>query len=507
LPKRVDPREAKTLFTRVKRPPFNDSKKPSRCTARTTPPSKRASSSWLRWPLLAACLVMLAISTAPSAKSSIDFRANPKSAANTPANSPIQSRLSSATMAPPSATLHEVRLKPPLPWQRKLMAAVQSDARFIVAVMGRRAGKTAAAARLAGRTALDGKVVFWGAPTHDMANIGREKFELFYRSIIEKRTLMPADAHILNGGRVSWRSFDRSGAALGRGIDLAIVDEAARVRRQIVYEDLLPTISDTGGKIIAVTTPRGRRSWVFDWYTRARAGDPLYAVVHGPSTENPAQEVRDFVEIARANMPDALFRQEIMAEFVEGEGAVFRHVIDRATVTRWYDGPRDGCQYVIGCDLAKHQDYTVMYAMDAYTGEVHGQERFRHVDWPLVKARIANFAQTWRGSVWIDATGVGDPIFDDLCAAGLPVTPIRFTSESKSALVVALTTAMEKAEVSYPKDDVLIGELEAFAYEELPSGKFRYRAPEGMHDDCVIALALATWGKQRTGPAVVDWIV
>jgi len=76
--------------------------------------------------------------------------------------------------------------------------------------------------------------------------------------------------------------------------------------------------------------------------------------------------------------------------------------------------------------------------------------------------------------------------------------PVKFTSESKSRLVVALMNAMEKGEVSYPRDETLIGELEAFAYEELPSGKFRYSAPEGQHDDCVIALALAVWGRHRS---------
>lgn len=371
--------------------------------------------------------------------------------------------------------------------------------------MGRRAGKTSCASRMAGACALEGGQVFWGAPTHDLASIGKERFLEMYDPVVYRRREMPSEAFLWGGGRVLWRSFDRPGGAIGRGNDLVIVDEAARVRRTIMYEEVLPTIGDKGGKILAITTPRGRRNWVAEWTQKARAGDPLYAVVHGPSTENPSPEIKQFVEIARANMPDTLFRQEIMAEFIEGEGAVFRRILENATVAAWRTEPVPGRSYVVGCDLAKHQDYTVSIAIDGESGECHALERFHHLDWPLVISRIRNFAEKW-GPVWIDATGVGDPVFDELCAAGVPTVPIKFTSESKSALVVALTNAMEKSEISYPKDDVLIGELESFAYEELPSGKFRYSAPEGMHDDCVMALALAVWGRNRTGAPAVEWV-
>lgn len=395
--------------------------------------------------------------------------------------------------------LHHVKIPRRLPWQAKLAAALEGPARFVVAVMGRRAGKTQGASDIAGDTALETcGLVFWGAPTHDTASVGRDTFLDLWKPVVEKTTINPPEARLYGGGRVLWRSFDRPGAALGRGIDLAIVDEAARVKRQVIYEDLLPTIGDTGGKVLAITTPRGRRSWVFDWYTKARSGDPLYACVHGPSTENPMPEIQQFVEIARANMPEHLFRQEIMAEFVEGAGAVFRQITENASLECWRDGPSPDSAYVIGADLAKHQDFTVLYAVDVATGELHGMDRFQHISWPAQIERIKAFSERWNAPIWIDATGVGDPIFDELDEAGLPVTPIKFTSESKSALVVALMNAMEKGEIRYPADDVLIGELEAFTYEELPSGKFRYSAPEGLHDDCVMALALAVWGRNRS---------
>ena len=39
----------------------------------------------------------------------------------------------------------------------------------------------------------------------------------------------------------------------------------------------------------------------------------------------------------------------------------------------------------------------------------------------------------------------------------------------------------------------------AYEYELTPSRNVRMNAPEGMHDDCVISLALATWGATGAG--------
>jgi hypothetical protein len=37
--------------------------------------------------------------------------------------------------------------------------------------------------------------------------------------------------------------------------------------------------------------------------------------------------------------------------------------------------------------------------------------------------------------------------------------------------------------------------MEIFEYEILPSGKIRYSAPNGFHDDCILSLAMANWSR------------
>ena len=46
----------------------------------------------------------------------------------------------------------------------------------------------------------------------------------------------------------------------------------------------------------------------------------------------------------------------------------------------------------------------------------------------------------------------------------------------------------------------LINELKLYGYKTTRSGNVQYGAPEGYHDDCVVALALAAWQLKQTPP-------
>jgi len=70
------------------------------------------------------------------------------------------------------------------------------------------------------------------------------------------------------------------------------------------------------------------------------------------------------------------------------------------------------------------------------------------------------------------------------------------TSQSKQQVIDGLALAFERGELKILNDQVLIGELQAYESVRLPGGGFRYSAPEGMHDDTVMSLALAYYGTQ-----------
>ena len=98
-----------------------------------------------------------------------------------------------------------------------------------------------------------------------------------------------------------------------------------------------------------------------------------------------------------------------------------------------------------------------------------------------------------------DATGLGDPIVEDLKARGLRIygddgEGFKFTELSKKQLLDNLAILLEQDKIKIPDDEGLIAELESFQYSLNDRGKIKMGVPEGMTDDRVMSLALSVWG-------------
>ncbi len=151
--------------------------------------------------------------------------------------------------------------------------------------------------------------------------------------------------------------------------------------------------------------------------------------------------------------------------------------------------------YVIGVDLGKHQDFTVITVIDLYNNKVVHIDRFNELDWNMQKARITATAKRYNNArIILDSTGVGDPISDDLKRAGYVVDDFRYTNKSKQQLIEKLSIFIEQKMLNIPNNEMLLDELSAFGYSITDSGNMTYSAPEGAHDDMVNSLGLAVWG-------------
>jgi hypothetical protein len=120
-------------------------------------------------------------------------------------------------------------------------------------------------------------------------------------------------------------------------------------------------------------------------------------------------------------------------------------------------------------------------------GQQVRMERFKR-SWPATIETIMN--STEQTTALVDSTGVGDAILGQLQRdGGLNYEGFIFSEKSKQQLMEGLAVGIQNVEVTFP-NGVLVDELETFEYLHSRTG-VKYSAPEGMHDDCVCALALA----------------
>ena len=374
-----------------------------------------------------------------------------------------------------------------------------STARFRIAPCGRRFGKTlGASAEVLWRMLQQSGDYGWIAPTSNHAKRGidemRELVNNEYFKIVES---YPKQIVCSNGSRLFYLSADDPDAVRGYGFNGIVVDEAQKITDRAWQYAIEPTISQTKGWALVIGTPFGRGLF-YNLYSRG--SDKSYSEYESfnfSSNENPYFP-QDEWERLEKELPSDAFRQEYKAEFIDDSAGVFKNVAscinDLETKT--------SNDIVIGCDLAKHIDYTVLVALCKVTGRIVEMQRFNKIDWGFQKERIKEFYNKYKGIVNIDATGAGDPIYDDLLKAGVPVEGFKFTSISKRELVQTLSTAIELNEISWhSKYSDLTSELERYEYTISPTTRnISYSAPSGYHDDCVMALGLAVHHWKQAKP-------
>jgi len=363
---------------------------------------------------------------------------------------------------------------------------------------GRRWRKTTLAMAIMVEAAVRGGQYIWGAPTFDQVRVAWDETRhavgghaTFYQQRMEVK--FPA------GGVIHFRSLDDPDNARGHTADGVVIDECADVHERAWYEVLRPMLIDTGGWAWLIGTPRGR-NWFYREFVAAQER-PDSAAFRAPTLgvairdgalvrephplENPHVQFGEVERLWRM-LPERIFRQEILAEFVEDGGGVFRRVREAVG-----DVEPSG-QYVFGVDWGRSEDWTVITVLDVQKRAVVAIDRFNQIDYALQTSRLKALAERYRPDVIIaEANAMGQPIIEQLQRDGLPVRAFMTTNATKAQIIESLALAFERGVITIPNDPVLIEELMAYEVSRLPSGMVRYAAPSGLHDDCVMSLALA----------------
>ena len=369
---------------------------------------------------------------------------------------------------------------------------VSESARFNVVNCGRRFGKTIMGEDRLVHPALKGYPVAWFAPSYKLQLEPWRDLVNILKPVTTRKNATERRIELMTGGVVEFWSLDDKDAARGRKYARIVIDEAAMVKDlgEAWNAALRPTLADYQGDAWLLSTPKGHNFFkrAYDW-----GQDPLREEWRSwtrPTSDNPFIKPEE-VEAMATTMPERLYKQEILAEFIEDGGLVFRRVREAATATK-RDKPRSGHSYVFGVDWGKLQDFTVITVIDETTKEEVFKDRFNQIDYTIQLTRLKALAKRFNPrKIIAEKNSMGEPLVEQLFRSGLPVEAFQTTNDSKQAAIDALALGFEKGEIKILPDEVAISELQAYEIERLPSGRFRYNAPEGMHDDCVMSMALA----------------
>lgn len=393
----------------------------------------------------------------------------------------------------------EIYILPPYPAQQGIE---QDPHRFRVVACGRRWGKSLSAIREAFQMLLrlyekDGQRhrIWIVAPTFPLVREDWLIAEELLKDAITHKGLTDMRMDFSPFGFFEFKSAERDDEGLrGAGLDGAVVDEASRVSKKSWEQGLRPALSDKLGRAIFISTPKGR-NWFYELWLKGQSENSEIKSWRYTTFDNPFFPESEKKVISETT-PELILRQEYYADFLEDEATVFRN-LDKC-IRGSLQGNEEKEKYSIGVDLGKAEDFTVITVIKESSGELVYINRMNKIDWSLQKEHIRAVCKVYRNNIiHIDSTGLGDPIVEDLSKSGLVVRGFKFSNTSKQVLIEQLIVAIEQQLLSIPdckETKFLIDELKCFTYELLPSGKLRYSAPEGLHDDGVISLGLAIRG-------------
>ena len=370
---------------------------------------------------------------------------------------------------------------------------LQSPARFRVLCCGRRWRKssTALIALVRAAEAQAGGLYFWVWPSYPQGQTGWDmlisicagKWETW-----ESRRRVRAP----NGSEIWIKSADHPDSLRGFGLDGAVLDECRFISARTWPEIIRPALSDKLGWAIFNSTPLGY-NWFYALHNFARDNGPEWAAWTFTTHDNPAIDRAELAQIEMTT-PTLVWRQEYLADFSAGaELGVFRNVRTLATLSPAVPEQHTEHYLVAGVDFAQTIDFTAICVLCLTCHEQVFLDRFNRCSWEITRARIKQAITTYSiGQVLAEQNSIGGPNIEALQNEGLPVIPFVTTPLSKEPLIRSLQLAVERSEIKLLDDEIQTAELEA--YQSTPSritGRPTFSAPEGQHDDTVMALALA----------------
>lgn len=400
---------------------------------------------------------------------------------------------------------------------------LDSKARFRIMNCGRRFGKTVLAAKIAvSKTRKANQMIWWVAPTYKIVKRGYEQVLAQLPDGVlahdpPPETNFDAGRSVIlrfkNGSKMEFYSAERPEGMLGAAVDFAVLDEAAIMKAHIWNQIIQPTLMDRLGGALMISTPRGHNWFYRMWQKGQDPQERDYDSWTFTTQDNPTLPEGEADRMA-ADMPRLEADQEIYAKWIAAGSSVFMlgdRCVQEARVlpNGLVEGMPPKGHVVLGIDLAKTNDYTVIYGCNARNRRNCYFERFNAVTWPEQKRRIKRAVRTLMRSgasgvlMMMDSTGVGDPIVDDMEAAGYDVIGLNFTTH-KINMVKLLAKDLEENRAFIL--DTGQDEFQSYTMNLTPSGKPQYSAPEGEHDDIVSAKMLQHWGCVMEGVPEIQMI-
>lgn len=402
--------------------------------------------------------------------------------------------------------------RPPLyPYQT---AILDCPARFTVTIAATKCGKTASHIVWLFEQALQcqaNQSVWWVAPTFYQAKIAFDRMKV---QISDRNFYKANETNLIitlvTGAKIYFKTAEKPDNLFGDDVYAFVFDEYTRAR-EAAWFALRSTITSTGGKGKFIGNAKSKKNWGYKLAMKAKAGQDkefeffkitAYDAAECGMMTKDGRPMIEEIESAKRALPESVFNELYLAEASEDGSNPFGLKYIAAICYPTLSVQPSVCH---GIDVANKFDSTSIIGLDKL-GTQSYYRNFTRTGWPHVISTIKNLPNIPAAQ---DSTGVGDVVLAEVQQVNQQIEGYIFTTQSKQRLMEGLAVGIQSRKLLIADDgDVVNGtgklrhQLEQFEITYTRTGVV-YSAPEGDHDDDVVALALA-WYKWQTASHMSD---
>lgn len=312
--------------------------------------------------------------------------------------------------------------------------------------------------------------------------------------LVEKNETKRTLKFIRTGGSITARTASRPDHLRGLYADDLYLDEYAYMDPAIWEKVAQPMLIDHDGNCLFVSTGQKRNHFFLLGLVAQQNTDGRWAFFRFPSTENPHLSASAIADLAK-DMTEEEYREEILAEDVEGEGAVFRLYRDDFLPGLSIEEiltDHAGHRGTAGLDWGRRHDFTCLSIGCATCSRELMLRRWQAEDYPTQRDIIQGiWTQLVEGGLAIEVlseeNAMGLPNLEQMRSDGVPVNGLMVRNAEKSQLVQGLRLTFEQRTWKWVWDLQGWRELEGYEAKVTPQGHVSYNAPESLHDDSIVA--------------------
>ena len=385
----------------------------------------------------------------------------------------------------------EITVKIPKPYHKQ-REILNDKSRFKIICSGRRAGKSSLCKIDSVLKIIHGKKVSYITPEYTLA----EKFydeivNIIPKDLIKSQNKSRLHLQLITGGEMKFFSGEAMHRVRGWEFDHLIVDEAAYISdlEKEWNNSLRPLLMKARGSATFISTPKGQ-NFFYSLFQKGARGDDGYKSWQFSTHFNPYIPKEELEELI-STMPEASYRQEILAEPQEDIGNPFGTKNIQASIIENLSNRQT---QVYGIDFGRVNDWSVIIGLDA-NGYMTYFDRFK-ISWEQTIERVKELRlRDPYTQIVVDATGVGSVLLERLQTHIYNVLGFEFSSKSKPMVMMDLIKDVEAGHIKVNSQTAQ--EMMTFEFKYTSGGNLSYNAASGYHDDCVAALAMANHHRKK----------